>query len=632
MDENSNIKEPDKTPVGTAPVKSFMTAGPTLHYSHTNVIWLWFLAVLVYIAACVFWYTIVIGGAVSFDFSEFTKAPVFDLGGYTIDPISIYEYPWQILVLGILMGILAVSPVLVSQLLSFRYSAAMVLALMFIAKLYLFGIFVLVSCVAVASRPLRFRSRFIALALCMAPQLAYWAAWGGSSNADPVRWGFSFAPWICAWVIGLGLAALILGIGHFTRYKPGLNWLIVLVFLGIAFSVFQKHIGFAELDYQRSIAGNDPEDAVEFRDHSIAETLDKVFADTSLRSKLEGQFFEFNNAVGLRLKLKSNIQDMLTYNNRWPGWFRKKMPAKLQYQIKQPKLILEYEDFITHWSSNQKRLPTVMYFRSILSEIRPDVRDIIDEEMLRFYSDYPFADNNSDWQDLFERFPDSPESIEARWRIAMGEARKGEFDLAEEICQSAQVMIEELLVELSEPQTKKSGSIFWAFQQPEAPVMTPFKLQDLQLRFRKLQSLISEENRDDGEDSFKRLTEFLTLNPYDRRSYTLSLDRLLQDLPSDDGLRDNLLFEKAMLVDDLRRRSQLLEDLAKQYSLRDAGIRARYEWGVAKIKLWKDPETSEEEKEQLLNDSHRILSDFVNDHSECPYSRQAREMLQTLPQ
>jgi hypothetical protein len=635
MDGKSNMTEGStvKTISGTAPMKSFMTAGPTLHYSHTNVLWLWFLAVLLYVATCIFWYTIVAGGPISIGLSELTEALRFDLGRYTVRPISIYEYPWQIVVLGILMGILAVSPVLISQLLSFRYSIALILSVMFIAKLYLFGVFILISCIAVACRPLRFRSRFISLALCMAPQLIYWATWGGDLTVDPVRWGFSFSPWIYAWLSGLAMAALILGIGHFTRYKPGLNWLIGLVFFGVAFGVFQRQIGFAELDYQRRIAGSDPSDAVEFQDQSISETLDKVLADASERSRLEGQFFESDNSAGLRRKLKGNIQDMLTYNNRWPGWFRKKMPARLRYQIRQPALILEYEDFIARWPGNQKRLPTVMYYRSVLSEIRPDVRDIIDEEMLRFYSDYPFPDNISDWWYLFKHFPESPESIEARWRIAIDEARKHNFEVAEEYCQAAESMIGEALKELSDAQSIKPRSLFSAFQQPAPPVMTPFKLNDLRLRLRKLQSLISKENRGDDEGSRKRLAEFLMLNPHDRRSYAAGLDRLLEEISSeDDGLRDNLLLEKAMLVDDTQRRLQLLEELAKRYPQRDAGVRAEYEWGVTKIKLWKDWDGSEEEKKQLLIDSRRILSDFIEKHTECPFSEQAAEMLQTLPQ
>jgi len=633
MDENPKMTEASavKAPLGTAPVKSFMTAGPTLHYSHTNVLWLWFLAVVVYIATCIFWYAIVAGGPISIGFFEFADTSLFDLGHYTVTPISIYEYPWQIVVLGVLMGILAVAPVLVSQLLSFRYSVALVLAVMFIAKLYLFGVFVLISCIAVASRPLRFRSRFISLALCMAPQLIYWAIWGSDSTADPVRLGFSFAPWIYAWLSGLAMAALILGVGHFTRYKPGLNWLIGLCFLGVAFGVFQWHIGFAELDYYRYIAGNDPSDAVEFQGQSISDTLDKVLADVPLRSRLGGQFFEFNDAVELRRKLKENIQDMLTYNNRWPEWFRRKIPARLKYQVKRQSLIMEYEKFMERWPSNQGRMPTVMYFRAVLSEIHPDVCGIVDREMLHFYSDYPFADNNLNWQELFERFPESPESIEARWRIATDEAGNGQFDTADEYCQTAQVMIGKVLDELSVFQAEEPPSIFAAFQQPAPTIMTPFKLHDLQSRFHRLKSLISQENRGDDEDSRKRLAEFLMLNPHDDRSYAVSLDGLLEKMSADDGLRDNLLLAKAMLVNDIQRRSRLLEELAKQYPQCDAGIRAQYEWGMTKIKLWKNTDSSEE-KRQLLIDSRKILSDFIEKHPDCSFFKQAREMLQTLPQ
>jgi len=301
------------------------------------------------------------------------------------------------------------------------------------------------------------------------------------------------------------------------------------------------------------------------------------------------------------------------------------MPARLQYQIRRQALLAEYEIFIARWPGNQERLPTVMYFRTMLNEIRPDVRNIVDQEMLRFYSDYPFADNNLDWRELFERFPKSPESIEARWRIAMDEAGKGNFDVAEEICQAAGSMIKTILDELSASQAKESPSIFAAFQQPAPAVMTPFKLYDLQFRFHKLQSLLSEENRSDD------LAEFLRLNPHDGRSYAVGLNGLLEKVSADAGLRDNLLLAKAMRVDDIHRRLQLLEELAKQYPQSDAGIQAQYERGVAKIKLWKSPDSSEEEKQQLLIDSHAILSDFIEKYPGL-FSEQAREKLQTLPQ
>ena len=132
--------------------------------------------------------------------------------------------------------------------------------------------------------------------------------------------------------------------------------------------------------------------------------------------------------------------------------------------------------------------------------------------------------------------------------------------------------------------------------------------------------------------SVDRLAEFLMLNPHDERSYAVGLNGLLEKISADDGLRDNLLLAKAMLVDDIRRRSQLLEELARQYPQRDAGIQALYEWGMAKIKLWKSPDSSEEEKKQLLINSRKILLEFIEKHPDSPFSKQTGEMLQTLPQ
>lgn len=622
----------------TVPVKSFMTAGPTLHYSHTNVIWFWGLTIVVFLLACYFWFLLMplpldTEDAVTglSDFGSVWNLFTFRLGQIVQEPISIYEYPWYIVVLGMLMGILAVVPVLVSQLLSFRFSILLVLAIMFIAKLYLFGVMVLISCIAVACRPLRFRSRFISLALCMAPQLIYWAIGGGYPTTDPVRWGFSFAPWIHAWFSGLAIAAIVLGIGHFTRYKPGLIWLTCLVFLGIAFAVFQRHIGLAELDYHRYVAGNDPEDAIEFHEKSLSETIDKVMEDNFLRSRLEGRFYP-TEPNELRQKLKEEIQDFLAFSDRWPEWFRRKMPDELKYQIKRQSLMMEYDKFIVRWPGNQKRMPIVLYYKAILSEFHPDVRLIIDKEMLRFYCQYPFEDNILKWQELYENFAGSRESLEARWRIAMDLAGQGEFDKALTFCQIALDLIDEQLhQEASKPKPEKPDSFFEAFQEPPETVMTPFKLRELNLRLRKLQSLIAEENWGSDEAGRKRLAEFVMLNPHEL-SYAMRLDGLLEQMSETDGLRDNVLLEKAKLIDDLRRRSRLLNELAHQYPGRDATAEALYESGLINIQLLKNTDLSETQKNELVTETRMILSNFIERHPDSPFVQQAQATLQTLPQ
>ena len=297
-----------------------MTEGPTLHYSHDNVMRFWMLAVVVYAIACLFWSVALSEPFTPLNFLTMSNPEAWRLETYLLRPLSIFAYPWQIAILGLLMGMLAIMPPLISQLLSFRYSLPFLLALAFVANLPAFAMFVLISCIAAACRPLRFRSRFIAIALCMTPQLFYWAYFGGLHDAEPLRWGFSFAPWICAWLVAMVFAGSVLAFGHYTRYRPGLCWLLGLLTLAAAVFILKYNIGFDELAYQRYVAGNDPEEAVEFHDHNITATLDTTIRNPEIKRYLTN-FFYPTEPVMLREKLKEEIQTQLT-NDRWPFWFK----------------------------------------------------------------------------------------------------------------------------------------------------------------------------------------------------------------------------------------------------------------------------------------------------------------------
>ena len=114
--------------------KSFMTVGPTLHYSHKNVLRFWLIAVFVFGLSSSFWSKILTGSFWSFGFESAVNPELWRLGQSVITGVSIFEYPWQILVLGLVMGILAIMPVLISQLMSFRYSLPFILAVFFFGK------------------------------------------------------------------------------------------------------------------------------------------------------------------------------------------------------------------------------------------------------------------------------------------------------------------------------------------------------------------------------------------------------------------------------------------------------------------------------------------------------------------
>ncbi len=620
MDNNQT----EKTPIAVS--KSFMAVGPTLHYSHKNVQICWLLAVIAFGISCLFWSKIVTGSFWSFDVQTITTMNFWRLDRSVTTGVNIFEYPWQILVLGLLMGIMSAVPLLISQLMCFRYSIIFILEVFSLANLPGFAICLLVSCIAAACRPLRFRSRFIAIALCTAPQAIYWGYFGGAQGVEPIEWGFSFAPWICAWLDALIIAGFVLGIGHYTRYRPGLTWIFTLLTLVIAVVVFEVAIGFDELDYQLYVARNNPEVADEFHDHSITEALDATIRDPATKKYLEESFYP-SDPIARRSELKREIQDQLRYDF-WPGWFI--VPQELKYRQKKEWLIEQY-DLFTSRRPNSSRMPIALYYKAMLSELSPDTKTLGQQEVLHFYNDYPHGKNRQTWWELYQKFTNSPESIEARWRIAMHRAGQQMFKEAERLLAEAQTMLAAEKSKQLEAENESSGRFFGLFRRPADTIMTIPKLNDLYRRLCQLQVLVSAENRTDEPDSLERLARFVKLNPH-APDYAQYLDELLKKTKDGDPLRDNILLAQAKLVADELLRAEKLSEIHTQYSQTDGGAMALYELGLLKIGFWrKQGESNAELKKKYLEDAKSILTSFINSYPDHYCTEQVKNNLSGLP-
>ncbi|HUV40515.1 MAG TPA: hypothetical protein VMW23_01850 [Sedimentisphaerales bacterium] len=605
--------------------KSFITIGPTLHYSHSNVLRCWFGAVVVYALVCLFWSKILTGSLCSFDVRMLWHAHLWRLDRFVLSGVSIFEYPWQILVLGLLMGALTIAPVLVSQLLSFSYSLPLILAVVFLANLPGFAIFLLISCVAAASRPLRFRSRFTAIALCIAPQLIYWGVFGPAAGVEPMKWGLSFAPWVCAWLVSLAIAGLVLGIGHFTRYRPGLVWTCTSAALCAAVILFEVKIGFDELDYQLYVAKNNPENVREFYDHSLVESLDATIMDPVIKKYLAG-FFYPSEPIALREQLKKEMEIQLA-NDRWPTWF--KVPEHLDYQAKKQKLFEQYDLFISK-RSKSNRMPIVLYYKALLGEYSPDIAMLVQKELLHFASDYPQERSRETWYRLYSQFGTSPESIEARWRIAKHWAGQGRFEHARQLLGEAEKMVPQRL-QVIEQSRQPATSISALFHPPADSVITSSKLIELQGRLNRLSRLIGPENIIAEPASAVRLATFVMLNPQDRH-FTEQLDRLLGQMGTNDPLRDNCLLAGVKLVADDRLRAERFDQLHKQFQATDAGIEALYELGLLKISFWYQHDAANaEQKKKSLGEMRAVLSDFLRLYPDSVFADQVRKNLDDLP-
>ena len=603
----------------------FLAIGPTLHYSHNYVRRHWLLALLAFAITSIFFSKILTGSFWSFSIATVTTPNLWHLGQAIKTGVSIFEYPSQIVILGLLMAVLAITPVLISQLLSFPHSIPFILAIFFLANLPALAIALLISCIAAACRPLRFRSRFISIALCTAPQLLYWGYFGITRGVQPIEWGFSFTPWLCAWLFGLSIAAIVLGIGHFTRYKPGLVWIATTAVFLIAIGLFEYKISFAELDYQLYIANNNPEQIGQFHDHSIIDALDKTIRNPSVKKYLLAGFFYPTEPIALRAKLKEKIQTQLSLD-RWPNWFV--IPPELQYQPKRQQLMRQYDLFITK-RSKSARMPIALYYKALLSEYSPDINLFGQKEILHFYSDYPFERSQEIWYRLYTEFGKSPESIEARWRIAKHWAGQGRFDQADELLQKADLMTVEIL---SQPKDQQSqdDSFFSPFHPAADSAMTKYKLSLLRRRINQLRNLISKENRTADPLSAKRLAIFIMLNPHDPR-FALHLDGLLGQLNINDPLRDNILLAQTKLIADQQFRAEKLTQLHSTYKGTDGAMQALYELAYLKICVWQQNETNPEQKKKDLADARDALAGFVSLYPDSIFTDHANKILAELP-
>ena len=620
-------QQSEKTPK-PAP-KSFMTAGPTLHYSHSNVLRCCLLALAAYCLTCLLWSKVLTGSIFFWNADFLTSAKLWDLGRTITAPISIFQYPWQIIVLGTLMAVLAIVPILMSQLMSFSYSVPLILAAAFLAGLPGIAVAILVSCLAVACRPLRFRSRFVSVALCTAPLLLYWGYFGRVSDAEPLQFGFSFAPWVCAWLVALAVAGVVLAIGHFTRYKPGLVWLVTLIVLIAAIVEFKTKIGFDELDYQLYVATNDPENINEFHDHSLIDALDRTAANYRQIKSVDLNL-DPNEPIALRAGLKLKIQEKLVESQetyiweQWPAWFN--VTDELDFAPKRDSLFRQYDKFI-YLRPRSPRTAIALYHRAMLSEYRPDTEIIARAETLHFYCDYPNDRARAIWHELYSRFGDSPESIEARWRIAKSWAGQGKFDDAAKLRAEAHAMADERLTKLRE-QGRPKGFL-GLFSAPPDSVMTELRLTDLIVRIEQLRILISPENQQNGPGAGDRLAAFVMLNPHSA-DYPADLDELLKETDDADPLRDNIILAQIKMIPDEETRADRLAQLHKDFPDTDAGTEALYELARLKLHLYQ-AESDETLKKARLTETKELLANFVTRYPESIFTAQAKKNLAALP-
>jgi hypothetical protein len=456
---------------------------------------------------------------------------------------------------------------------------------------------------------------------------------------DNVRWALSFAPWFNGIFTALAISAVVLIIGHFTRYRPGLIWSIIIITFIAAIIIFQNKIGLSELDYQLYIARNNPETIREFQDNSITEALDRTLTSPQSRSYFQSPFYPVE-PIELRAVLKKEIQTRLLLD-RWPEWFDE--PGTLGYQAEKQRLLKQYENFINpqkQWWKPEvlhnallkskvriRRMPIALYYKGLLSEMSPQLNTLVEKEILHFYNNYPHRENLPIWHRLYSEYPDSVESIEARWRRAVHLAGMEEFEHARQLIGQAVAMAKEELARIADMSVNEIEAIF---HKPAATVITEYELKRIKRKLRYLQHLISDENLGSEPKDKRLLAQFILLNPHDIL-YKTQLDNLLNQLTDTSPLKDNIVLAQTMLISDVVLRAQRLGEVAKKFAGTDGGIQANFEQASLKLTIWKEHSLSDTEKEKYLAEAKKDLQDFIDNYPDSIFAEQAAEKLAVLP-
>ena len=194
----------------------------------------------------------------------------------------------------------------------------------------------------------------------------------------------------------------------------------------------------------------------------------------------------------------------------------------------------------------------------------PDLTMLTEKETLHFYSDYPHWQCRLLWYRLYEQFPQSSESLEARLRLATHLASTGRFQKADELFQEIRILATAKLSELEQEQVQMaSSSVFSSFAPPPSSAITAFKLNEIQRRVDELAGLISSQNYSSDAGTQIRLARFVMLNPH-ALEYPAQLESLLSQTNEKDPLRDNLLFARIKLIKDWQLRGRAIKGSSRK--------------------------------------------------------------------
>jgi len=603
--------------------KRWFTDGSSMAHSGTSRIVGWLINLLLYVMLNMYYLRIQTGHLWQFGGSYESGLLIRQL----LSPLNIFQFPMQIVVIGMIMCLICTVPIIIAQFYNLLYAIPFALGVLLFGHNLVLCLCLLASCAAVSFEPLRFKSKFVAAVMCLLPEVLYWWLYSGpGSEQNVLRWAMLYSPWALAFIFSIVLFAIVITIGHFLQYRPGILAPIFGILLALTVVLFSSHIGMNERDFRAQVCRYSPDQVPAFQDRTIVDSLEKDLAN---RLKKE----QYLNPETIMAQLKLDWRWTFSYPLSQTNPDSSAAQELLKIENARVDSINHINDFIREHPDNERQADA-LYYKALLIDVKVDIRSLCDQSTLRFYHDIPSDHSESIWREILSRFDQTVFSIEARWRIARLLAGResqtpGIYNYKESLAllkKALRMSIEAIHQRQRTPE--KNGA--WAnrlgaiFTSPQ-PSIDDLALAELRLRIEKLIMLINTENRTGHLSHERRLAEFVRLDRH-QLGYEDKLNELMLKSPKPDPLQDNIELAQANLIDDPAEKIIRLADLADRYPDRDGGMEAT----IQLAHLLTDRRTAENQPADLREKTLSRLKQIIDKQKNNPdlfYARYAKEIL-----
>ena len=502
---------------------------------------------LCFLAVNAFWQYLIRGRWTDFSLEAYRQDLATPLGEMFLRPLSIFAFPWMILVMGLLLAVVIFMPIMVAVLYRMVYAAVLVLIVAVVGHAPVLALALAMGYVLAARTSLRSDMPFLATLLGMLPVAVYlylFSFLGSDSVAVvPLQRLLLAVPLLVAVVTAILACAAVLGLTTLTGFRSGVLGPVLLLLLVVPVAIFHARVGADRLEY--ALVANDlaPGDAI----------FEPITLDAwSRQNQAEGL-----NPTTLRIRLQDDLQH------------------------RKDQLLARCREFLAR-NPRSPHAPAVLWVIGQAESLQLDA-SALEIGLLKYTAAYGLPASTETWGRLIEKYPESPQAAVARWRLGEMAMRSRDTQYG---CSHLRSAIERLARLAPNDEHQEESSKTMRVFAPPVDIPSRRYCAEALFNARRLVWLIESDDVMNNPASAEALAALLDANPCGLNYYQQLSE--LAGRYEHTPLGDNLKLAVAMATSSLYEQAEMLILLAEDPKS-DSAVEANYELGRLAMRTGQAP-------------------------------------------